>query len=221
MRVVGVDLAHPLTSLVPSLDSAVLEVLAGTEQGLSASRIARLAPRGTRAGQAPVLDRLVEHGVVLADPAGQGYLYRLNREHVLAPVVLVAARARVAIFERLAGAIAALDPKPLHASVFGSFARGEADSDSDIDVLVVTAHRGVPPAWDQQVRAFEGRVLAWTGNRCHAMAFDLARVRTLARDREPIVANWLDDAVLVFGEPLLSLLSQAGVGRRSKAGGSR
>lgn len=136
-------------------------------------------------------------------------------------MVLVAVRARVAIFERLAGAIAALDPEPVHASVFGSFARGEAGSDSDIDVLVVTAHRGELPAWDEQVRAFEGRVLAWTGNRCHAMAFDLARVRTLARDREPIAANWLNDAVLVFGKPLRSLLSEAGVGRRSNVGGSR
>ena len=215
------DLAHPLTSLVPSLDSAVLEVLAGTEQGLSASRIARLAPRGTRAGQAPVLDRLVEHGVVLADPAGQGYLYRLNREHMLAPVILVAARARVAIFERLAGAIAALDPEPVHASVFGSFARGEAGSDSDIDILVVTARRGELPAWDEQVRALEGRVLTWTGNRCHALAFDLARVRALARDREPIAVNWLNDAVLVFGQPLRSLLSEADVGRGSNAGDSK
>jgi hypothetical protein len=146
----------------------VLEVLAGAEQGLSASRIARLAPRGTRAGQAPVVDRLVEHPVVLADPAGQGYLYRLNRQHLLAPVVLAAARARIAIFERLAGAVAALNPQALHASVFGSFARGEAGSDSDIDVLLLTAHRGELPAWDEQVRAFEGTVLAWTGNRCHS-----------------------------------------------------
>jgi hypothetical protein len=64
-------------------------------------------------------------------------------------------------------------------------------------------------------------VLAWTGNRCHALAFDIARVRALARDREPIAVNWLNDAVLVFGQPLRSLLSEAGVGGRSNVGGSR
>ena len=119
------------------LDSAVLEVLAQTESGLGVSQIARLAGRGTRQGLAPILDRLVEHGVVLADPAVRGYLYRLNRDHVLAESVLGAARARITIVARLTEAVQALTPRPVHVSVFGSFARREAGPGSDIDVLVV------------------------------------------------------------------------------------
>ena len=75
---VGVDLTSPLRTLAPSLESAVLEVLAGTESGLSATAIARLAPRGSRQGQYTVLTRLVDHGLVLADPSSTGALYRLN-----------------------------------------------------------------------------------------------------------------------------------------------
>ena len=59
------DLSFPLRSLVPSLDSAVLEVLAGTESALSATQIAHLADRGTRQGQALVLDRLVHNAYKL------------------------------------------------------------------------------------------------------------------------------------------------------------
>ena len=135
---VGVDLSSPLRTLSPGLDSAVLQVLAGTESGLSASQIARLAPRGSRAGQQPVLNRLVEHGFVIAEPANLGSLYRLNREHVLSGPVAAAATARVMVLARLTGAVESLRPAPLHASLFGSFARGEAGPDSDIDLLVVT-----------------------------------------------------------------------------------
>ena len=132
----GVDLTSPLRSIAPGLDSAVLHVLAGTESGLSASQIARLASRGTRVGQLPVLNRLVEHGLVIAEPANRGFLYRLNREHVLAEPVLMAVRARVTILQRLTQAVATLRPEPVHVSVFGSFARGEAGPDSDLDLLI-------------------------------------------------------------------------------------
>jgi hypothetical protein len=39
----------------------------------------------------PILDRLVRHGLVIAEPANQGFLYRLNRDHLLAPSILQAA----------------------------------------------------------------------------------------------------------------------------------
>ena len=46
------DLAHPLSSLIPSLDSVVLEVLSGTEGALGATKIHRLGAWGSRPGVA-------------------------------------------------------------------------------------------------------------------------------------------------------------------------
>jgi hypothetical protein len=86
-----VDLQRPLRSIVPSLDWAVLEMLSSTESGLGSSQIARLSNEGSRSGQVPILDRLVRHGLVIAEPANQGFLYRLNRDHLLAPLILQAA----------------------------------------------------------------------------------------------------------------------------------
>ena len=133
----GMDLTSPLHSLIPTLDSAVLEVLAGTESSLSLTRVTRLAPRGSRPGLALAMDRLVEQGLVLATPANRGDMYRLNRDHVLADAVVSASRARSAILARIGEDAARMEPRPVHVSVFGSFARREAGPASDIDVLFV------------------------------------------------------------------------------------
>lgn len=207
-----VDLASPLRSVAPSLDSAVLEVLAGTESGLSASQIARLSSRGTRAGQLPVLNRLVEHGLVSADPANTGFLYRLNREHVLAPAVLSAVAARREILDRLTAAVLQLLPVPVHASLFGSFARGEAGSHSDLDLLLLTdddldTH---DPVWTNQVLALADRVVAWTGNRMETLTFIRSRLSEVIAQDEPIVASWLADSILLHGPSIETLVASAG-----------
>lgn len=201
------DLSSPLRSLIPTLDSAVLEVLAGTESALSLSQISRLAPRGSRPGLALVLERLVEHGLVVATPANRGSLYRLNRDHVLAEAVLSAQRARVTILARLTEAVEALTPRPVHASVFGSFARREASPGSDIDLLVVLpVEATLDDAWYAQLRGLGDQVLGWTGNRLeHLVLTEDELARVVARE-EPIVDSWLADSVTVTGTPVESLL---------------
>ena len=205
-----VDLASPLRSIAPGLDSAVLQVLAGTESGLSASQIARLAPRGTRVGQLPVLNRLVEHGLVIADPANHGFLYRLNREHVLAVPVLMVSRARATILERLTQTVTTWRPEPLNASVFGSFARGDAGPGSDIDLLLITpAGTELGDEWADQVQALTDRILAWTGNRMERVVLSAEGLMKVVAAGEPIVASWLDEAITVYGTPLEALVGDA------------
>jgi hypothetical protein len=82
-------------------------------------RIARLSGTGSRTGQRPVINRLVRQGIVLAELANTGYLYKLNRQHVLAPSVIAAASARLEILRRLRAAIEELDPPVLSAAVTG------------------------------------------------------------------------------------------------------
>jgi predicted nucleotidyltransferase len=197
-----VDLRHPLRSLIPSLDWAVLEVLAGTESGLGASQIARLSHDGSRSGQAPILDRLVRQGLVIAEPANQGFLYRLNRDHLLTPSILQAAGLRGRLLELLGERARQLTPMPVHASVFGSFARGEAGEESDIDLLLIASTDQDVTGWESAIELIERTVRLWTGNRCSCMAFNLERVRELFVQREPIVDNWAADGVLLLGDPL-------------------
>ncbi len=203
------DLSSPLRTIAPGLDSAVLQVLAGTQSGLSATQIAHLTDRGTRVGQLPVLTRLVEHGLVIADPANRGFLYRLNRSHVLAEAILWASRSRAVILDRLTEAAAVLRPTPVSVSVFGSFARGEAGPASDVDLLIVTATGAeLGEAWEQQMQHLEDQVLAWTGNRLERLVLDVDRVRTAFDRGEPVIASWHEQAIPLTGLTSSELLSR-------------
>ncbi len=204
------DLSAPLRSLIPSLDSAVLEVLARTEEPQSASAIWRASARGTRSGQLPVIARLVEHGLVTASPAATGNLYALNREHILADAVLSASRARVRIVEGLRDELEQLNPRPLHAFVFGSFARGEADEVSDIDLAIVGPDSVDPRSldWMRQTDALAQAVKRWTGNDLQALTFTETAFMNLAAADEPIVRNWREDAIRVVGDDPFTFLER-------------
>lgn len=203
------DLTSPLRSLIPSLDSAVLEVLARTESGLGVSRIARLASRGSRQGLALAVDRLVEHGLVLADPANHGYLYRLNRDHLLVPALLAATSVRSTVLERLRGAFAQLEPAPVHAALFGSFARGEGGPGSDIDLLLVVADDQVDDErLFAQVRALSEQVWGWTGNRAEVLVLGEDGCAAATRAGEPLVGALVEESIWLAGtRPLTELFA--------------
>lgn len=204
------DLTTPLQSLIPSVDSAALTVLAGTESALGQSQIYRLAPRGTRRGLGVVLDRLVEHGLVVAEATNHGYVYRLNRDHVLAPAVLAAAGARQEFLHRLMDACARLRPLVVSAALFGSVARRQSRPDSDVDLLLVVADDTDTDeaTWSDQVRHLEAQVLAWSGNRLEIVTVTRTHLADLVAAGEPVVGSWRDDALTLAGTDLPRLLDE-------------
>lgn len=204
------DLGAPLRSLIPSLDSAVLEVLARTESALSATQIARLASRGSRSGQLVVLNRLVEHGLVHASPTGRGYMYRLNRGHLLAPALLDAMEVRSVLFGRLSEAVGQMRPEPVSAFVFGSIARGDAGPGSDVDLAIIAPTDDAIDAWDAPLHDLADLVLEWTGNRLEPLAVTATKVDQLVKAGEAIVSEWANDAVHIHGTPLVELLHRTG-----------
>jgi predicted nucleotidyltransferase len=207
---VRMDLTVPLQSLIPSVDSSALTVLAGTEGALGASQIHQLAPRGTRRGLGVVLDRLVEHGLVIAEATNHGYMYRLNRDHVLAPAVLTAAGARQEFLRRLMDGCAQLRPPVVSAALFGSVARRESGPDSDVDLLLVVADdTGTDDTtWSDQVRHLQAQVLAWSGNRLEIVTVTRTHLADLVVGDEPIVGSWRDDAMTLAGSGLPKLLDE-------------
>lgn len=204
------DLTAPLQSLIPSVDSAALTVLAGTEGALGQSQIHRLAPRGTRRGLGVVLDRLVEHGLVIAEATNHGYMYRLNRDHVLAPAVLAAAGARQEFLRRLMDGSAQLRPPVVSAALFGSVARRQSRPDSDVDLLLVVADDTDTDdtTWSDQVRRLEAQVLAWSGNRLEIVTVTRTHLADLVAVEEPIVGSWRHDALTLAGSDLPMLLDE-------------
>lgn len=201
------DVSRPYAAVCPTLDGDVLRVLAGTELGLTGREVAAMAGRSSHKGVLDSLHRLTAHGLVKRVPLNRAYLFALNREHIAAEAVKLLMALRPKLFDLIERAIGDWEIAPVHASVFGSTARGDGGLDSDIDVLIVH-----PPGvaederWQAQVDLLRDKLEAWTGNRANLVEKSEAQMAELARQQRPIVAELRSDAIMVAGRDVASLL---------------
>lgn len=203
-----VDVARPHIAIASGIDTEVLVVLARTTRPLTGRRVADLVGHSQR-GVLTVLDRFVEHGLVLRTEAGRALMHELNRDHLAAPAVDVLAGMRVELLTRLRNVFAGWDVAPLHASLFGSAARGDGDTSSDIDLFVVRpASVGEETAaWRSQVERLTGDVRRWTGNHATVIEQDEADIRRMGRSKAPVVKELERDGIDLAGTPLRELLA--------------
>jgi len=202
------DLSNPLAVLTPTLDAGVLQVLAATTGWCTAGEVHRRLGRASDAGVRRVLERLVEQGIVTADRSHRFPLYVLNRDHVAARYIESLARLRGEVVDRIRGELEQWTTPPLHASLFGSFARGEADEASDIDILLVRPD-GLAEGdaeWLTQVSRLADLIEKLTGNRAQIIDIAPQTLGIMAREDDPLVGSWRADAVRLCGVRLLDLL---------------
>ncbi len=204
------DTARPYKAICPTLDGEVLNVLAGTDRPLTGREVARLTGRESHRGVLTVLNRLSGQGVVDRQIAGRALLYTLNREHVATPAVELLAGIRSELIARIVTAIDSWTIAPVHLSLFGSFARGEGDSNSDIDVFVVRP-KSVPEddaVWNEQIDELLKAVWRWTGNSAGMNEIGERDLAGLRVDEPPIVGNLRNDAICLFGPDTAELFGR-------------
>jgi predicted nucleotidyltransferase len=205
------DLSRPWALIRSPLDMEVVLVLRATTRPLTGREVARLVRVGSQPAVNAALRRLAEHGLVRADEAGNAYLYTLNREHLAAPAVEQLADIRAELERRLRAEIAGWEVAPAHVSIFGSAARGDGDTRSDIDVFVVrrTQVREDDRRWRAQLERLSDHVYVWTGNHVGLSEVSAAEVRRLRRERPPIVDEMLRDAITLVGSAPIDILGAA------------
>lgn len=204
-------LSQPLSSISPSLDADVLTVLTRTNAPLTGRGIVSLARRGSQQGIQAILDRLVDEGLVDAQPAGKAVLYTLNYDHLLAELLVAIASTRETLLDRIRAGVSSWPIPALHVSLFGSMARGEAGPGSDIDLLVVRGEdvNADGAGWAVQLVELEERVRRWTGNPLSWFEITQAGLAAAVRDGEPVVESWRADSVHLAGTRLAQLLPAA------------
>lgn len=131
------DLSDPTLSVTATLDGPVLVALVHAGRPLTVSEVAKASARGSEIGIRRSLSRLVSQGVVTSTEFGNTRVYHLNREHVAAGAAIELSRLRTLVWQRTAREVERWSVRPLYASVFGSAARQEGDTNSDIDLLLV------------------------------------------------------------------------------------
>lgn len=204
------DLSHPIVTVTTPLLGRVLEVLAGTTRPLSASDIGRLVSDGSRQGVAKALARLEAQGVVLADRRRSAIYYSVNRDHLAWPAIEQLVRLRSTLITRLAQAISVWPVEAVHASIFGSVARGEADAASDVDLLLVRDQRlsrAKLEAWERQLDELRATILRLTGNRAQTLSVTPSELLDRVRVEDPLVTALRRDSITLAGEPIDAVIA--------------
>ena len=191
------DMSEPLSCVVPSLDGPVLEVLARSEKPMTGRQVQRVARRGSVAGVAKVLERLVSTGLVHRQEVGPAALYGANRHHLAWPAVATLVGLRATLIERLTDAIGRLDPPPARATLFGSAARGDGDEASDIDILLV--HHDLEASRTDTLSDALGDiatdVYSWTGNHVQWVTVSSTRWDQMVDEDDPLVGSVNRDGI--------------------------
>lgn len=192
------DVSAPYETVVPSLDGAVLEVLARAGKPITGRQVQRLARRGSIPGISAVLDRLTEAGIVTVERAGSANLYEANRDHLAWPAVDTLVGIRNALRMKIRGHVVAWENPPAQATLFGSAARGDGDTASDIDILIV--HRDTAAPSELEVESLRSVVHRWTGNHAQLVVVSESAWAQMTKDADPLVDSVRRDGIDLLKE---------------------
>lgn len=190
------DLGSPVLDIAPAVRGALLQALARLEQPVTRRRLAAAA--GVAPGNASaVIEELIQSGLVSETVAGRSSMVVLNRSHLAAGPVLALAGLRGELIRRLRERLSAWSD--LHGAwLFGSVARGDADSDSDVDLLIVVDDLHSPDLHERLSR-LQADVRSWTGNDLQLVEHSPLSWRKLVRAKNPLVEQIRLDGIALAG----------------------
>ena len=176
------DFVRPIEAIVPGAQGRVLA-------GVSIAQASRVLPG------------LVELGVVERREVPPSSLFRLVREHVASRAVLALARSTDIVLDEIGRLAGALPRPPASVIVFGSFARGEAGRDSDVDILVVrpTEVDEDDDAWAESLEAWRRDVTRLTGNPVEVLEVSIDEAATKVTGRTQLWSDIRRDGRVVHG----------------------
>lgn len=203
------DMSEPATVALAPGTAAVVRVLAGADDTFTIRQLGRLAGV-SHARAAQVVDALARHGVVDIADRGRARLCSLNREHLATPALVALVGLRHSLVELLRRQISSWPVRPLHASVFGSAARGDGGVDSDIDVLIVRPD-DVPAGaelWSEQLHATADVARRAAGNTLSWFEVTRGELSRALTSQEPILREWRADSIQLDGALLAEILQE-------------
>lgn len=192
-----------MEAVIPGVQGRILAILAETTAELNLRTIARLAAVSP-AQASRVLPELVTLGLVERREAPPSALFALVDDHIAVRTVRALSRSRDVVLDELGLLALRMDPNPVSAVVFGSFARGEADAASDLDVLLVRPAdlSEDDDAWASSTEALRTAARRLTGNPVQVLEVDESDVPGRLRGNSALWAAVLRDGVRVHGAPL-------------------
>lgn len=195
------DLGSPILEVATGVRGALLQALARLEQPVTRRQLAAAA--GVAAGNAStVIGELIQAGLVLETIAGRSSMVTLNRNHLAAAPILALANQRGELIRRLREQLSEW-PDLHQAWLFGSVARGDADSESDIDVLIV-ADDLESTDLHERLAELHTDVRSWTGNDLQLVEHSKSSWHKLVQAKNPLVEQIRQDGIALTGDAAAS-----------------
>jgi predicted nucleotidyltransferase len=192
---------HTIEALLGSRSRlAVLRVLHGVAVPLNASQLAGRTGLSWTA-VSTVLDELAEMGITNSSSAGRANIHTLNRESIYVTDLidpLFAAEERIPD-EVLADLRGAFESHALAMVLFGSYARGEQASQSDVDVAIVAVDAAARNLIEETVDGYLTHFLSRFGAPFSAIVYDAEEAAALSDAAPSFAARLADEALVVFG----------------------
>ncbi len=198
---------EPTDIVLPRATAAVFRVLVGANASFSIRQLARVA--GVSAPRAvEIVNHAGDRGLILVEQAGRSRMCRFNREHLAADAIIELVTIRERMLRAFEDEIALWKIAPLHASLFGSAARGDGDINSDLDLLLVRPKEEPTEDWEEQKYTSGVRLRAKIGNPVSWFDISVNELKRSMRASEPIIAEWKKDTICLSGPQLPVLLRQ-------------
>jgi predicted nucleotidyltransferase len=192
-----VNLGAPVLDVAPTVRGALLQALARLEQPVTRRQLAAAAAVAPGNASA-VIEDLIRAGMVNETVAGRSSMVVLNRDHLAAGPLLVLVGLRGELIRRLRERLSEWSYLE-GAWLFGSVARGDADGESDIDVLIV-AHDLESPELHARVSRLQAEVRSWTGNDMQLVEHTPTSWRRLVRAKNSLVEQIRSGGISLAGD---------------------
>lgn len=173
------DYVRPVEAIIPGATGRLLAALGRVEAELPVSTLASIAGVG-RTRASGIIAELSALGVVERREIGRTVLVSLARNSAAGELIDRLAHLDSEVIARLRSYAAKIEPAPATLLIFGSFARGKADADSDLDVLAVRPPTADPEKWAAALSGFAEQAQAVAGNHVQLLDYNLEELRRKA-----------------------------------------
>jgi predicted nucleotidyltransferase len=200
------DYVRSVEAVIPGVQGRVLGVLARSDAEMTMRTVGKLAAVSSNRAVA-VLNQLVSLGLVERREAGMAALVRLARDNEAAKAVLALAGLRETVIAQLRLAAETIDPGPVSLVVFGSFARGEADARSDLDVLAVRPEgiRDDDERWLDSLGRWSDQATRIAGNPVHLLDVGVDEVPRLLTRNGTVWRDIAGHGIVLAGVDVMKL----------------
>ncbi len=94
--------------------------------------------------------------------------------------------------------MAGWDNPPTRARLFGSTARADGDTSSDVDILII--HRDLAAPLESEMESLRAAVRRWTGNHAQLVTVSESTWTQMTRDADPLVGSLRRDGIDLLNE---------------------